>query len=304
MRREIGRHLSEHYRYLVPDDSDASVHGFFERHGAILTAEKIAEGLLPYTVLNNPNYTLHDLDHSFRVCDNMNHIIDILPESSRPSETEVVILYQAALLHDIGMAFISRDKESGLGITHGRMSARILEIITHRPYMEEGFWSLGSDAHIRILCDVIESHCLPLHNDGRGGRSFEDVPDIVNLDGETIRLRRICSILCIADGLDIGNNRINDLTFEILRDREILVEVSDLTGSQSVPYILDSSARHWEMERHTSMSMDAETGSGRVRVFIEVQDEAERDLRLGLVRYLRQYFEVLDICADIIVTVR
>lgn len=114
----MGREPYAHYRHLMADDSVASVHAFRENHQGLVTAEMIARGLLPYAVVSNWNYTLHDIDHSYRVCDNINMVLDMLPDASRPDPKGIEILYQAALLHDAGMAFLSRDKERGIGVSH------------------------------------------------------------------------------------------------------------------------------------------------------------------------------------------
>lgn len=287
-----------HYRHLIPDDSDASVHLFRENHQRLLTAEMIARGLLPYAVVSNWNYTLHDIGHSYRVCDNVNMVLDMLPVDRRPGPRGIEILYQAALLHDVGMAFLSRDKERGIGMTHGELSATLIRTISERPYLNDGFSTLGSAEHVDALCTVVSSHCMGLHGDGSGSPCFDDIGETVSVDGEVVRLRMLCAVLCIADGLDMGRNRIPDTVYDILTDRVVLVTLSDIVGSQSVPYLGERSRHHWEMESHTTV--DVVRGDGTV-VIIGTDSPEEMSERRGLKAYLEYYFDVLGLDAEVVV---
>ena len=281
---------SKHYSLLVPDATPKSVHRFREHHGGIVTAEQIARGILPYTVVNNVNYTLHDLDHSFRVCQNINEIVPMLP-GSRPNETEVEILYQSALLHDIGMAFLSRDRESGVGVKHGALSAIVLRSISGK-MEKDGFFRLGSPEMVDAVCNVVESHTMSVGSiDRKREYVFEDIPENVTVDGTDVRLRMLCAILCIADGLDIGNKRISNTAYEILTDPELLVTVSDIVGSQGVPYLGEVSRKHWMTESHTVMEFDSRSH----QIVIGVKSEGEEKHRQYLKSYLEFYFGYLGI---------
>lgn len=55
-----------------------------------------------------PNYTLHNIGHSFRVIEYMSQIIDNV---EKLDELEVVLLIYAGLLHDVGMAVSESDIE-------------------------------------------------------------------------------------------------------------------------------------------------------------------------------------------------
>ena len=281
---------SKHYSLLVPDATPESVHRFREQHGGIVTAEQIARGILPYTVVNNVNYTLHDLDHSFRVCQNINKVVPMLP-GPRPNETEMEILYQSALLHDIGMAFISRDRESGVGVKHGALSAIVLRSISGK--MEnDGFFKLGSPEMVDAVCRVVESHTMPVGSiDGDGEHVFEGILENVTVDGTNVRLRMLCAVLCIADGLDIGNKRISNTAYEILTDPGLLVTVSDIVGSQGIPHLGEVSRKHWMAESHTVVEFDSELRL----IVIGVKSEDEKKHRQELKSYLEFYFGYLGI---------
>ena len=293
----MGREPYAHYRHLMADDSIASVHAFRENHQGLVTAEMIARGLLPYAVVSNWNYTLHDIDHSYRVCDNINMVLDMLPDASRPDPKGIEILYQAALLHDAGMAFLSRDKERGIGVSHGELSAIFIKSISERPYLNDGFSTLGSAEQVDALCTVVRSHCMRLHKDGSDSPCFDDIDEMASVDGESVRLKMLCAVLCIADGLDIGSNRIPDTVYDILTDSAVLVTLSDIVGSQSVPYLGERSRHHWEMESHTTVDMIPESGT----VIIGVGSPEEMSERQSLRTYLEYYFNILGLDVEVVI---
>ena len=292
----MGGEPYKHYRHLLIDDSDASIHEFRENHQSLVTAEIIARGLLPYAVVSNWNYTLHDIEHSFRVCDNINVILDMLPDKWQLSPREVEILYQAALLHDVGMAFLSRDKERGIGVSHGELSAIFLKRISERGYLNNGFSTLGSTDQVDALCKVVESHCLRLHSDGSGHPCFDDIDETMPVDGADIHLKVLCAVLCIADGLDIGRNRISGTVYDILTDSEMLVTLSDIVGAQSVPYLGERSRHHWVMESHTTVDFEKDSGT----VIIGAASPQEMEERNGLRTYLEYYFYILGLDVEVL----
>jgi len=56
-----------------------------------------------------PNYTLHNIEHSYRV---IKYMGDIISDISRLNELEVAMLILVGLLHDVGMAVPAHDIES------------------------------------------------------------------------------------------------------------------------------------------------------------------------------------------------
>lgn len=269
----------KHYRHIVSEDGE---HDLFIDHGGLIVAEQIAENLLPYAVVNNPNYTFHDLDHSFRVCDNINKILDRSPPESF-SALEIELLYQAALLHDIGMVFLPRDKEPRLGISHSELSAFILRQIESKSYMNGGFSNLGSQEHVDALAIIVESHGMSIDR-------FDMIADIVEVDGEAVALRRLSAALSLADGLELGSQRISVTAFDILTDRELMASLADEIGTQSIPFLGRVSREHWMREKDTRVNfVDDEN------IVISV-GSAETGSELDeLVRYMRHYISVLDL---------
>ena len=269
----------KHYRHII---SEGGEHSLFIDHRGLIVAEQIAENLLPYAVVNNPNYTFHDLDHSFRVCDNINEILDRSPPESF-STLEIELLYQAALLHDIGMVFLPRDKEPRLGISHSELSAFILRQIESKSYMNGGFSNLGSQEHVNALAIIVESHGMSID-------CFDMIADIVEVDGEAVALRRLSAALSLADGLELGSQRISVTAFDILTDRELMASLADEIGTQSIPFLGRVSREHWMREKDTRVNfVDDEN------IVISV-GSAETGSELDeLVRYMRHYISVLDL---------
>ena len=269
----------KHYRHIVSEDGE---HDLFIDHGGLIVAEQIAENLLPYAVVNNPNYTFHDLDHSFRVCDNINEILDRFPPESF-SALEIELLYQAALLHDIGMVFLPRDKEPRLGISHSELSAFILRQIRSKGYMNDGFSNLGSQEHVNALATIVESHGMSIDR-------FDMIADIVEVDWESVALKRLSAALSLADGLELGSQRISVTAFDILTDRELMASLADEIGTQSIPFLGRVSREHWMREKDTRVNfVDNEN------IVISV-GSAETGSELDeLVRYMRHYISVLDL---------
>lgn len=269
----------KHYRHIVSEDGE---HDFFIDHGGLIVAEQIAENLLPYAVVNNPNYTFHDLDHSFRVCDNINEILDRSPPESF-SALEIELLYQAALLHDIGMVFLPRDKEPRLGISHSELSAFILRQIESKSYMNGGFSNLGSQEHVNALAIIVESHGMSIDR-------FNMIANSAEVDGESVALRRLSAALSLADGLELGSQRISVTAFDILTDRELMASLADEIGTQSIPFLGRVSREHWMREKDTRVNfVDDEN------IVISV-GSAEAGSELDeLVRYMRHYISVLDL---------
>ena len=278
---------SIHYRHLAEGDSEESMHEFMERHPCINAAEVIARSILPYTVVNNPNYTPHDINHSFRVCDHINKIIDLMPDS-RLNDVELELLYQAALLHDIGMVFIPRDMEKGLGHTHGELSAIMLKGFSEQYDANEGFSKLGSRGRMEALCTIVKSHCMRIKCNDES-MCFDSIDDEVTLESVSVRLKSLCAILSLADGLEIGFKRYDAVIDRIFTNRKLLVDVSDLVGARFVPYFGDVSRMHWKMEAETRVELIPERRS----IVIAVKTDDSYKDRLKLKEYLDHYIEVL-----------
>ena len=143
------------YRHLLPEGaSGLEVDEFIAgHHKALLNAESYARRILPFSQRYDTNITLHDAEHSSRVIDNINLVIDLLLKTGFvPTRKEIEILYIAGWFHDIGL-LVSGHQD------HARCSA---EILHKHPDMTD--MSVGmSDA----VCAVIRSH----------GEDINDVPE-------------------------------------------------------------------------------------------------------------------------------
>ena len=269
-----------HYRHIISDDSEESEHRFLLEHGRLVVAEQIAKDLLPYAVVNNHNYTFHDIEHSFRVCDNINIILDKFPQGTF-SSLEIELLYQAALLHDIGMVFLSRDKEPRLGISHSQMSGSILRTISSRDYMNNGFSNLGSKEHVDALAIIVESH-------GMGFQEFDSIPDSSQVDSEVVSLKKLSAILSMAYGLELGSQRISVTAFDILTDRDLMASIADQVGTQSIPFLGKVSREHWLREKDTHVYFVDDHN-----IVISVCSEDAKEDLSRQVEYLEHYVSTL-----------
>lgn len=269
----------KHYRHLI---SEESKHQSSIEYVGLNAAEQIAEDILPYAVVNNPNYTFHDINHSFRVCDNVNEILDRFPPESF-STREIGLLYQAALLHDIGMAFLSRDKEPRLGISHSKLSALILRKISSKDYMTSGFSNLGSPEHVNVLATIVESHGMDMED-------FNEIPSNSTVEGEPVALKKLSAVLSLADGLELGSQRISVTAFDILTDHELMTSLADEVGTQSIPFLGRVSREHWMREKNTRVDY---VGDDNIVICVSSKD-ARKELG-ELVEYLRHYIAILDL---------
>lgn len=267
------------YRHLMPDDSKESKHEFYLKYSGIIVAQQMAGSILPYTIVNNPQFTLHDINHSFRVCENMNMILDRM--KNRFSSYEVYLLYQAGLLHDIGMVFIPRMQEKCLGTTHGAIGSAFLTMISESDHYS-GLSSLGTVSHVEALGKIIESHCMPIEQ-------FEEIEETSIIDENVVHLKQLCAILCIADGLDMGSMRISSDAYHILTDENIMKTLGDIVGKENIPSIPIESRFFWEMESGTNVELHENT------IIIEVRSNKYLEERIIRSKELKRYLEILDL---------
>ena len=186
----------ELYRHLK---NGMSADEFFLRYVRLLSVEAKAHIILPYSQRTNPDLTLHDANHSIRVIDNANTIIDMIPKSL--NETELVLVYMSCWYHDIGMLLChdTYNPENKNKPNHAQVSA---EMIRKHDWLVD-----GSNEFKEALCKIIISH-----------NNTIDLPENVRIDGEDVRLKMIASILCLADLCDYNEYRAQKEVYELICD--------------------------------------------------------------------------------------
>ena len=211
-----------HYRHLAAFYRNEDTDSFRDDNLDLLTAESNARTILPYSQRSNPNLTLHDAAHSLRVIAIINSIIDVIKNNGGTlSRTEIRILYFSAWYHDIGI--ILSENEYGPGehkYNHAQLSVKIL-----RAFPEEYFKTTSEDRDrfIDAVCRTILSH--------RHGT--EDVPATFRIHEETVRLRLVSAILCLADLCDISSRRAPKMVYDLLSNE---LNMNPLDGEE---------IRHW-----------------------------------------------------------
>jgi len=174
------------YRFLPNFDTILSLH----------QAEAIAHSILPYTNRLSPNFTLHDVNHSIRVIEYINQIIEATKEEKDFTDSEIIALYISGWLHDIGM-IKGRDM-------HAMASAIMIE------KLEKNWLMLR---HLSMPVEEIvkhHSHCT--------SADIEKLKTKIRIDGKDFNLRRACAILRLADESDMTLDRAPPAVDFLLKD--------------------------------------------------------------------------------------
>lgn len=165
------------------------------------------------------HFTDHSVTHSDNLCDLVDKIIEPLEGSSnRLSDQELIVLYAACYLHDIGMQYETAGATQvirGLSLAeqwdqltedarrdllrrhHNRISAELVagSVGTAKPPIGIQLDDSYSPAQIACLC---EAHCVTPETD-RYAELMQDVPGI--------RMRLLSGLLRLADILDESRHR-------------------------------------------------------------------------------------------------
>jgi len=211
---EIYRHLRNGW----------STDDFFERYSRLLSVEANARIILPYSQRTNPDLTLHDAEHSVRVIENANTIIDMLSEPL--NETELILIYMSCWYHDIGMLLCHNTynpKNKGEP-NHAQISS---DLIKKHDWLVD-----GSKEFKDALCTMIYSH-----------NNTIDIPKIVKIDGVNVKLNKIASILCLADLCDYNKYRAAKEVYELICD-DIESDESKKHWIANKSVIVEISKRH------------------------------------------------------------
>lgn len=195
------------YRHLIPIENPATIATFEVSYFGLITAEKNARTILPYSQRFNPNLTLHDASHSERVIELINIIVDIIESNGGSlSDVELELLYYSAWYHDMGILLSYKEYSNRRSpYNHAELSAKIL-----KKYTDE-FFKISPeyiDGFRDAVCTIIISH----------KNGSDNIPETYELNGNTVRLKMLCSILCLADLCDISEKRAPKIVYSLLTD--------------------------------------------------------------------------------------
>lgn len=235
-RRSLYRHHNE--------IKNTSASEFLDKFFILRNAEIFAHEILPYFVANNWNYTLHNYEHSKRVIGNINLILDLLcdqPAADSLNNKEIELLYVAAWYHDIGMAAMPRNTETK-SAHHSDASCEFIETIwdSQAPFNSNEFKD--------VLCTLILTHT-------HGLEIIQPHPDNYSVYEYTINMRRVSSILCLADLLDMGTKRVSKIAFDFLSNKEYMMKITKQFGGHTYPYLSEESIYHWNNNLNTSIQI-------------------------------------------------
>lgn len=236
LRRSLYRHHNE--------IKNASASEFLDKFFVLNNAEIFAHEILPYFVANNWNYTLHDFNHSQRVIENINLILDLLgnrPLDGSLNNKEIELLYVAAWYHDIGMAAMPRSNETK-SVHHSDASCEFIEAIW------DGQAPFNSQEFKNALCTLILTHT-------HGLEIILPHPDSYLIDECNINMRRVSSIFSLADLLDMGTKRVSQIAFDFLANKEYMMKITEQFGGHTYPYLSEDSISHWNDNLNTSIQI-------------------------------------------------
>lgn len=286
------------YRHLRFENEDPNEGDLRERYHVLREAEMMAYEVLPYGLVNNWEFTSHGIIHSLWVIRNINKILDFINEDEKIlSETEVLLLYLSAWYHDIGMAMIPRSEENKARTKHGIISCLFLKDFRKRNSNSDEIGSLGTDPFFEALCTIIKSH----NSEFKGGKKdsknsllFDDIKEHCDLDGESIHLKKLCSIFCLADGLDVGKQRVPRFAYRcILTNYDLKKKVKKIIGADSYLYLNRKSRKHWVHNMSTGSDILCTNENDCKKCVIILEYETEKSfnhyskLRASFERYIQ-----------------
>lgn len=186
--------------------------------------------LLSSVVEYFPYYTRHDFEHGIEVINRISEISakDKLDTNSENKfyAGEVFLLICAAFAHDLGMTILPHEGElkDKYNIKEPDELKKLQEYLrnTHSlrggEYVRQKYASIGIPRGlVDYIITLMESHNMSEDkfrelNNGHHG---------VSLDGETIDLRKLAALLCVADLLEFSNNRVfEEVIFKLSNSKD------------------------------------------------------------------------------------
>ena len=169
------------------------------------TIAEVYKAAKPILDINlDKSFTKHDIGHSERILDKVNHIID--NTTVKLNDNERFVLVCAIFLHDIGMQtdVYLTDEEKKYDIEKKLKTIRDNHHIYTEKYIQDNVSNLG----LHNYSDFVDSIILVAKHHRRLQDSIDLVKD-KSIQGENIRHKLLCCLICLGDCLDIGNKRVD-----------------------------------------------------------------------------------------------
>lgn len=169
--------------------------------GNLTSLSQCCEDILAKVVKAFPNFTNHDINHSYRVADFM---CDLLPQSiDNYCETDLIIMLYVAITHDLGMVDGSFETKSfdeleEIRMNHHKRSAEMIE--DKNLFGDYIFLINGIDIRTEIA-NISKSHNESVK------WITENIKKEKNIGRDVVHCQFICYLLRIADLIDFDNQR-------------------------------------------------------------------------------------------------
>ena len=169
--------------------------------GNLTSLSQNCEGILAKVVKAFPNFTNHDINHSYRVADFM---CDLLPQSiDNYCETDLIIMLYVAMTHDLGMVDDSFEVKSfedleKIRTNHHKRSA---EMVEDKNLFNDGLFSIDEIDVRTEVANISKSHNESVE------WIIENIKEEKNIGRDVVHCRFICYLLRIADLIDFDNQR-------------------------------------------------------------------------------------------------
>lgn len=121
------------------------------------TALKIKELINKKTTINFPNYTNHDMNHSFKL---MNTMYELIKDNKKDfNALEIALMIYSALFHDLGMAITDEEIENIKNNNSKYLNSQNFELIKENNFNNEdlALQEVIRNAHGKIAYDLITS---------------------------------------------------------------------------------------------------------------------------------------------------
>ena len=255
-----------------------------ELHRNFVDAAFALQNLLSKYKQYFPEYTDHSELHSLDVINFCNQLIG-KERAERLNADEIYVLLMGCYLHDVGMGLTEKDYKEFMSMldmgdyfaTHDPED--IAQII--RDYHQEfsglfiqkyaPLFDFPSDAHMFATIQIVRGH--------RKTDLFDETeyPEVLKLEnGNTICLPYLAAIMCLADEIDVADDRNLKALFDVskIKDKKQIVEFKKHAAVRRIEVTKDA------------FTLDVET--------------SEIEVRRGILQLVKKMQKTLDYCVSLV----
>ncbi|MBR5400537.1 MAG: ATP-binding protein [Treponema sp.] len=243
--------------------------------GNLTSLSENCEDILSKVVKAFPNFTNHDIEHSYRVADFM---YDLLPQSiSDYCDTELIMMLYVAMTHDLGMVDDSFEVKSFEDLEkirkdHHKRSAKMVE---DKSQFEDYIFSIDG---IDIRTDI--ANISKSHNESVKWIT-ENIKKEKNIGRDVVHCQFICYLLRIADLIDFDNQRTPLIVYK-LYEKELKKDKYRKSNEEWKKQLSVTNFNHVKnnrKERECNIVFDAKVNSSAVCISLfEYFDYIEKEI--------------------------